>query len=350
MSFHQLLFFFGLFLLLVQHVDSSNHNNNNNERKIVVFVGDVGAGKSATVNWFAERSVAKEGDSFQKETLVVSSYELADKPGFVLVDSPGFEDTQLTDDDFIRNMIQVECLRIIGLDGAGAIIVVVFDGSTVRLPIKKVLEQVVQIFSRDALPSIIISVNKLNKLELSTRNKVMEFVVEQAKSYGIQAHQVLDLDAKGASKENMHAFRSIIEKTPTLEIAEGVKQLKSRLEQLFQAELDNPDNYNSITHKGCVAKTRSITKTLYEDHIYQVQCNCRMVRKGLFRRRKQVCETCNETEKVPRQVTETEDYVECNPYTTKALRNDEAIYRELALQKLMKEVTQLHMVDISDCQ
>ncbi|BFU21954.1 aig family protein [Entamoeba histolytica] len=109
----------------------------------LLLIGETGTGKSSLGNSILQKDVFKVGNSTKSETdIPLKCFGEGDRSGVVVIDTPGFNDTNNFDNKHIQNI--VNCVRVEGLQGI--ILTMEFANCKFTENVKQVIKTINDVF------------------------------------------------------------------------------------------------------------------------------------------------------------------------------------------------------------
>ena len=316
-------------------------------RPLYLVIGETGAGKSSFVNWLAGSEIAKEGHSYESETSRADTYTISQDGAEVLyIDTPGWLDTNGLTAEKIIKFIQIEILRHKEKLESNYIagILIILDGTSTRIRIGENIEKMIRIFGESSLNSAMIVINKFASIPKAEIINVINSVTNRARSIkGANSIQIGIADTKQPLKDYLPSLKEQMKHLAPFQI-DGINELEQRVELYLKHELENEDNYEVITYSIPRVVVTPVVKTVSADEPYSFQCNCRSVcefRLIICIDEIRVCDQCWATRKISKSITEQVRETFYDTKTVRRLRNEEKHYRELAKNRLFKEIWSL---------
>ena len=154
-----------------------------NESKVVLFIGETGAGKSTTLNTIQNHlEEVKYNDDFRWKLSLISQTSKSDTKnltlynanGYVFVDTPGFKDTFGKAKD-IKTVDDIKTFLDSGLDYIDGICFVIKDSDNrLTASMKYVIDSVISLFAKDVIDHLFIIITSCTVFDKKVPNIISE--------------------------------------------------------------------------------------------------------------------------------------------------------------------------------
>jgi len=256
------------------------------------------------VNFFLKGYVAVEGAGFS-ETMSTNLYC---QSSLCLIDTQGTFDTGTYTNEDLLKMLKADLLQQ-SLNSISAIIIL-DDPTQNRLFYKESVEMAIHLFGEKAIHSLVFVMNKAN-MNKYKEGDVRDFLQKDIGSlYNNNLNELnqrtVFLNTKGDFNTYFPVLNAALARCSPLPI-QGIHLFEAKVQEYYQQELKNPDNYRSWTDAVVTTVVEKVNRVVEREVSYTEECNCQNKCVMKFLRcwkRRRVCETCARSRKISETLTE----------------------------------------------
>jgi len=194
------------------------------------------------------------------------------------------------------------------------------------------------------LGSIVIAINKIERVPVNQKEQLFDFFAREANAVGVDSSKFVAIDTKTDLSIYYPNFEEKLRDFPAYNL-DGMNELEGKVEDYFQEELKNEENYENVEEKIPEIIEKTIEETISIDQPYTRKCNCRKVCKtrilGLCVDRNTKCDTCNLIRQIPHVVKKVIQEIIYHTVVHRRLKNEEDYYKRVAKGKIIREMRSL---------